>query len=187
MAERFLADPVAERLATIVTETGHRSTPPMRFPTYTGDQLRVQSRSLFDAERFPDLKAMPPGQIYRLDICRDGALTIAVKEQKPFNGVAVRALFTTDLDALRAAQRDIGVMQAEDEPKTIHRLDAGIRRIFGWGIRTGALGQVDRMGDVIWLHMQGRRQDAIDLAWAYDRLAAQEDPQSMGAVYGART
>lgn len=173
----------------LVTDRGNPGPPSFRVPSYQADQLARgggPDGGLYDEYRFPPGgdKAMPPGQIYRLDICRDGTLTIAVREQKPFNKVAIRALLTTDLPALQAAQADIGVLQLDREPKTLHRLDAGRRWIFGWGIRTGTLAQIDRMGDVIWLHMQGRRQDAIDLAWYYDRLAADEDPVfTVGQVY----
>ncbi len=176
--------------AELVTDRDHPRPPTFRVPSY---QVPERTRcsggpdgGFFDMQRMPPggVKAMPPGQIYRLDICRDGTLTVAVHpEQKPFNKVAIRALFTTDLPALQAAQRTVGRLQSDTEPKTLHRIDAGQRWIFGWGLRTGTLAQVDRMGDVIWLLMQGRRQEAIDLAWFYDRLAASEDPAGFGEVY----
>lgn len=161
-----------------------RTPPPMRFPTYTVPELdRYSGLGRFNTERYPRQKRGGIIPRYRLDLCRDGALTIAEHRQKPFNGVAIGVMFDTDLDRLKLIQATVCKLQYEDEPKTADRIDAGRRYVFSWGIRTGTIEQLERIGDVCWLVGQERIAEAVDLAWEYDRLAAAEDPGSGGFVY----
>lgn len=161
-----------------------KTPPPMRHPSHTvcqTDRGRDNSRGRYYDERMPPYAEEQ--KAYRLDCCADGALTISERGQRPFNGAALPILFSDDLEKLKLVQATVGKLQWDPDPRLLDRPEKGDRIIFSWGIRTGTLAQLTRIGDVVWLVHEGRLEEAIALAWDYDRLAAQDDPDSYGAYY----
>ncbi|MEW9530673.1 hypothetical protein [Microbispora sp. NPDC049125] len=99
-------------------------------------------------DRFP--KKTPD---WRLDLCRDGTLSLRKKTEKPFNGVAITVYRHDDPDVLRDVQQLMcrkGYPGSEDKRLT-H--EGGTRWYFSWIALPGTLWQLNAATRVIHLYV----------------------------------
>lgn len=92
--------------------------------------------SLFNAEELP---------AWRLDLCKDGTLSLREAKQKPFNGVAICVYRHDDADLLREIQPLMCRLAYDTDDRLTH--EQGRRWIFSW-LTSPMLGTLWQVGAV---------------------------------------
>lgn len=84
---------------------------------------------------------------FRMDVCRDGTLSVRERGQKPFNGVALPCVYWNDLKTLQSYQHLVSIVHYESDDRLV--LEEGTRYMFSWGVTVGTLWQVDAVAAVL--------------------------------------
>lgn len=99
---------------------------------------------------------------WRLDLCRDGTLSLRKHGEKPFNGVAVPIYHHDDKEVLKDVQTLMCRLAHGRDPALTH--EGGRRYIFSWMSLPGTLWQINAVQRVIHLYVTQSAQAASDEA-----------------------
>jgi hypothetical protein len=106
---------------------------------------------------------------WRLDLCRDGTLSLRTRRQKPFNGAAIAVYQHDDKAMLEDVQTLMCSLGYTRDPRLVH--EDGRRYIWSWFTLPGTLWQVGAVQRVIHLYVStGSGQKAVDEAVRLNRI-----------------
>jgi hypothetical protein len=110
---------------------------------------------------------------WRLDVCRDGTLSLRARCEEPFNGVALPVAYHSSKQALQQAQRVLCTVKPERDERLTH--EEGRRYVWsGWP--PGTVWQLSAVARVLHLYLQHGRAvgEAVRLSKLVEDAALRE-------------
>lgn len=137
----------------------------------------------YPIELGPDWTCMP----WRLDLSRDGSLSLRARDEEAFDRAAMPVAYAADRKLLEAAQRALGTFKPQ-WPDSRLTYEGG-RRYMWSGWLPGTMWQLSAVARVLHLFLQGERSQAIKEAVRLSKLvedAATRDGLHLNKPVGAR-
>uniref|UniRef100_UPI003F494685 hypothetical protein n=1 Tax=Nonomuraea sp. CA-251285 TaxID=3240002 RepID=UPI003F494685 len=125
---------------------------------------------------------------WRLDLCRDGTLSLRARDEEPFNGVAMPVAYASHRRDLELAQRALGTFKPQRPDRRLTY--EGGRRYMWSGWLPGTAWQLSAVARVLHMFLRGDQDEAVRellrLSKLVEEAAAREGLRLNGPEEGVR-